>query len=662
MHRALEIVLTSLLLAGSIAGSAAADLARIAPPRGVEIQPEVRRELEREVSALGARIAHLRCDSELIPSLGTLLPDVEIFHKAVTWGLIHDEFLRSNDVASARILLNYGRERADQLANGKAPWLSATGLVVRGFVSRIDGSIQPYGLVVPTSFAPGSNHIHRLDVWLHGRDNNLTEIKFLSDRLQSIGDFAPADTFVLHPYGRYCNAFKFAGETDVFEALEHAASHYPIDRSRLAIRGFSMGGAGTWHLAAHYGGFWAAAAPGAGFAETAEYTKALSREPRPSQFERTLWHLYDAKDYAANLFNLPTIAYSGERDQQKQAADIMARAMKAEGIELTHLVGPGVGHKYEPRTKQELARRFDALLQNESDQSPERVRLVTWSLRYNSNKWVTIDGMKTHWHRASVAAEIVRGNLQLTTTNVSQLTLAIPKTAFVGPNGTLHATVDGQPLPLRVANSTPRKVTLAHSSRHWKQLDSNSTDTPRKRHGLQGPIDDAFMDSFLVVVPTGQPMLPAAHQWAIAELTRFTNEWRAQFRGDVRLKSDVELTDNDIASYHLILFGDPQSHCFLAKIAASLPLHWDKNRVQIGNRIFPSGDCAPALIYPNPLNRSRYIVLNSGFTFWREGAASNAQQTPKLPDYAIIEVTGENRSPRQVRDAGFFGEKWEVAK
>ena len=26
----------------------------------------------------------------------------------------------------------------------------------------------------------------------------------------------------------------------------------------------------------------------------------------------------------------------------------------------------------------------------------------------------------------------------------------------------------------------------------------------RKRHGLQGPIDDAFMDSFLIVKPTGK--------------------------------------------------------------------------------------------------------------------------------------------------------------
>lgn len=656
------IVLTPLLLAGSIAYAEGSGIDRVAPPRGVEVPPQIREELEHEVSALELKIADLHSDPTLVPSLKSLLPDVEIFFKAVQWGLIHDEFLRSDDIASARALLNRGHERANQLKAGHAPWLTATGLIVRGFVSRIDGSVQPYGLVVPTSFMPGSNHTHRLDVWLHGRDNNLTEIKFLSGRLGSIGDFAPVDTFVLHPYGRYCNAFKFAGETDVFEALDHAVSYYPIDRARLAIRGFSMGGAGTWHLAAHFGGFWAGAAPGAGFAETPEYTKALFKKPGPSQFEQTLWHLYNATDYAANLFNLPIIAYSGERDPQKQAADIMARAMRDEGIELTHLIGPGVEHKYEPQTKKELARQFDAFLRKDRDRWPERVRLVTWSLRYNRNKWVIIDGLKRHWNRASVDAEIVQGALQATTTNVSQCTFAIPLSASLAPNGTLTATVDGQPLRLHVPDSTQRQVTLACKSGRWRQIDPVRTVALRKLHGLQGPIDDAFMDSFLVVLPSGQPMLPGVHQWALAELTRFTNEWRAQFRGDVRLKSDFQLTDEDIASHNLILFGDPQSHRFLARIAARLPLFWDRNRIQIGKATFPSSNCIPTLIYPNPVNPRRYIVLNSGFTFWREGAASNAQQTPKLPDYAILEATGDNRATPQVRHAGFFDERWEVEK
>ena len=45
------------------------------------------------------------------------------------------------------------------------------------------------------------------------------------------------------------------------------------------------------------------------------------------------------------------------------------------------------------------------------------------------------------------------------------------------------------------------------------------------------------------------------------------------------------------------------------------------------------------LIYPNPLNPKRYVVLNSGFTFREYDYLNNARQTPKLPDWAVIDVT-----------------------
>ena len=89
----------------------------------------------------------------------------------------------------------------------------------------------------------------------------------------------PPHAFVLHPYGRYCNANHFAGEIDTFEALDHVRKHYPIDESRIAVRGFSMGGASAcWHFAVHYPGNWVAAAPGAGFAETPEFLKVFQNE------------------------------------------------------------------------------------------------------------------------------------------------------------------------------------------------------------------------------------------------------------------------------------------------------------------------------------------------------------------------------------------------
>ena len=46
----------------------------------------------------------------------------------------------------------------------------------------------------------------------------------------------------------------------------------------------------------------------------------------------------------------------------------------------------------------------------------------------------------------------------------------------------------------------------------------------------------------------------------------------------------------------------------------------------------------PVLIYPNPLNPKRYVVLNSGFTFREYDYLNNARQVPKLPDFAVIDI------------------------
>src|SRR5262249_14087934 len=265
--------------------------------------------------------------------------------------------------------------------------------------------------------------------WCHGRGEKLTELSFINQRETSRGEFTPPNAFVLHLYGRYCCANKFAGEVDLFEAYENARKHYPIDENRLVIRGFSMGGAACWQFAVHYPGFFCAAAPGAGFSETADFLKVFQNEKvQPAWYEQKLWHWYDCTDYALNLFNLPTVAYSGEIDQQKQAADMMAKALEKEGMTLTHIIGPKTGHSYEKNSKEEVNRRIDALAERRRDLVPSKVNFATYTLRYNRCLWVTIDAVDEHWKRAQVTTEILADgtSVMVHQDNVAAFTLSIP--------------------------------------------------------------------------------------------------------------------------------------------------------------------------------------------------------------------------------------------
>ncbi|HTA29568.1 MAG TPA: hypothetical protein VK731_03755, partial [Candidatus Cybelea sp.] len=203
---------------------------------------------------------------------------------------------------------------------------------------------------------------------------------------------------------------------------------------------------------------------------------------------------------------------------------------------------------------------------------------------------------------------------------------------------------------------------LRKTNQKWMQVDSSDDGLLAKRHGLQGPIDDAFMDSFIMVRPNGNPQNKAVGEWTHSEMTNAITQWRLQFRGEPRVKDDTAITDADIASNNLVLWGDPDSNRLLAKIAAKLPIHWNRTSVRFGEKTFPADQFVPVMIYPNPLNPKRYVVLNSGFTFSEVAHLSNALQTPKLPDYAVLDIS----TPRSARpmsgvvDAGFFDEHWQL--
>jgi dienelactone hydrolase len=633
------------------------------------ISPTVRAELEKGVAEFGKDIESLRIDLSRKPALLDLLPDAEIYHKAVDWALRYNEFYRTNEIQTARQLLMEGMARVKALREGNAPWASDTGLVVRAYVSRIDGSVQPYGLVVPPSYHPDTAHKFRLDFWFHGRGEQLSELAFVSDREKNRGEFTPADTIVLHLYGRYCNANRFAGETDLFEALESVRKRYPIDDKRLVVRGFSMGGAACWQFATHYAGLWAAAAPGAGFSETAEFLHLnAAGATLPADYEQKLWHLYDSIDYAANMFNCPLVAYSGEIDGQKQAADRMAIALAEEGMTMTHIIGPQTAHRYHPAAKEEINHRIDSILAKGRDPMPLKVRFTTWTLRYDQMEWITVDSLEHHWERARVDAELDQpaGAIRAATTNVDALTFSMAS-GFCPLDNTRRPQVilDGQKLEAPPVMSD-RSWTAHFRKRgsQWAVTDSAHEISLHKQHGLQGPIDDAFMDSFIMVRPTGQPVNEKVGAWAQAEMAHAIDHWRRQFRGEARVENDTEVSDSEIATNNLVLWGDPQSNKLLAKIAAQLPIRWDGQSIQMPQASYPADRYVPVFIYPNPLNPKRYIVINSGFTFREFDYANNARQTPKLPDWAIVDVSVpvSVRKPGGITDAGFFDEEWKLGK
>ena len=71
-----------------------------------------------------------------------------MFRKGVEWALKYETKLEPADVALIKKALVRCAERTDAVAAGKPAWPDRKGKVVRGYVSAVDGSVQPFGLVV----------------------------------------------------------------------------------------------------------------------------------------------------------------------------------------------------------------------------------------------------------------------------------------------------------------------------------------------------------------------------------------------------------------------------------------------------------------------------------------------------------------------------------
>jgi hypothetical protein len=645
------------------------------PKLGIEVPAAVRAEFEESLGRLRKKIDLL--EASKVEGVRDLLPDVEVFYKAVHDALAYQEFFEEKEFDKARAVLKEGYERADALARGDAPWTRRTGLLVRGYRSKIDHSVQPFGLMIPESYVFEGPQRYRTDIWFHGRGETLSELNFVSERMQRVGEFSPRDTIVLHPYGRYCNAFKFAGEVDVYEALESTQRYYKVDEDRVSERGFSMGGAAAWQFAVHDPMRWFAANPGAGFSETPRFLDVFQNETlAPTWYEKTLWNLYDCDKWAGNIRMVPTVAYSGEKDKQKQAADVMAEALLPFGIELTHIVGKGAGHNYTSGARLEVERRLEALERLGRERNPQVSLFTTSTLRYDRAGGLRIDALEEHWKPATVGVTFLDGVgfYAHTTPGIRAFSFDSPPgrrypAAFMGPvvEGSeprpMSATVDQQPIDANILLSSDGsyRISFHKEGDAWK-LGPLPAEGLRKKHGLQGPIDDAFMDSFLIVKPTGTSSNPQFAAWCDSERNRAIEHWRRHFRGEARVKNDTEITDADISECNLVLWGDPSSNILLKKIADQLPISWTSETVKVGEHDYESKNHALIAIYPNPLNPERYVVLNSGFTFRDYDYLNNARQTPKLPDWAVVnlDTAANSRTPGKVVAADFFDEAWRV--
>ena len=614
-----------------------------------------------------------------------LWADVDLYVQAVRWALKFEPSLTPAEEAMLGQTIAIGRQRAEALASGKTPWHGITGRMIRGFISKIDGSTQPFSLHVPTNM--NWKKPVRLDVVLDGSRNPraLSFAVYLSrfsgflplEKLPTPAIPDEPDYIQMTPMARVENAYRFAGETDVFEAIEATCRNFPIDRDRIVLRGMSAGGTGTWHLGLKHPDKFVAIAPYCGYVDTHRFSYApIDNFPRINALpahQETALHTLDSIDYAANVGVVPTFAAVGAHDPFVEAHTIMNEAVRKEGNQLINFVSPFTQHSIDPVTHKLQLKYVGEHADRGLNHFPREIRFVTWTLRYGKCHWLQLLGLDKHFERSEIKARVTAGGVVEidAATNISTFSIDIGVFGKREP----QVVIGGEKVIL-VPTAALRKagrIVLDCRYGEWLNVPERVVKTEyrmRKRPGIQGPIDDAFFSSFVCVRGTGKPWNAAVGAWADACLDRFADEWARYWRGDLPIKNDVDVNAADVKNKNLILFGDPGSNRVLADMVGALAIRWTKTRLVVGRDRYDPSVCAPLLIHPNPMQgaEERYVVVNSGHTFrGKDSATINYLLFQRLGDWAVMNVGPEAPldATGKIRETpikcGYFDESWSLS-
>ena len=363
------------------------------------------------------------------------------------------------------------------------------------------------------------------------------------------------------------------------EAIEAVCRDYNIDRSRIVLRGHSLGGVGTWQLGLKRPDRFVAIGPASGPVDTYEFAnspwKHFVRLDPLTPWQKTMLHLVDAIDYTANAGMVPVVAAMGDKDPYFSSHLLIEKAFAKEGIPFTGLVDHGAGHGITAAVMQEQLNRLGEIADQGSDPFPKHIRFVTWTLKFSRCHWIEVLGLAEHYQRAEIDARI-DGDGSITLAEPQNITrFAIYPPAVPGKGGSV--TIAGTRIALPAPDSgTARPIVFEKRDGSWICRGAlDSVTLTGKRPGLQGPIDDAFARPFLCVRGTGKAWNPAVASWADANLKRFADEWRRHYHGYLPVKNDTEVTEDDVRHSNLILFGDPGSNLWIGKVLPQLPIQVD---------------------------------------------------------------------------------------
>lgn len=518
--------------------------------------------------------------------------------------------------------------------------------------SPTDGSVQPYGIWVPRDYRRDGRFA--LIVQLHGIGPKSLAGRRLQWGGMGVKDWVDpsAPVLVASVYGRGNTFYQGQGEEDVLEVVADVRRRYSIDPDRIFIMGHSMGGAGSWFVGLRHPDRFGSITPidaAMGFGNATDVPENLPDWMQPQSA------LFLPDNYFPNARNVLVFMKNAGAGIQKASTRFSDGVVAAGGF-ATMESFPGMPHHWAPQLSYSIF--TGAAVIRPINRRPPEVKFFTNTLRYDRAYWVSLDRLIRHNVAAHITATFDDGKsrvqpgggrgrsqrppepdraptLIVTTENIDALTLRLAE-AGVPADMPVALSVDGAAVS---TGPLPAVAHLVQSKGKW-QFASTPVHSG-KRHGVQGPIGDAFNARFLAVYGEGD--LPLAR----AELDAIRNPpSQLMVHAEFPLKAAAKVMVEDIAGANLILFGTAKTNPFIARLTPKLPA--------LLMTAAGEGD-AVVFVYPNPENPARYVVV------WTGPVLSAKLDVPLkagwmmplhlLPDYLVAK-------DGKITSAGHFDRDW----
>lgn len=512
------------------------------------------------------------------------------------------------------------------------------------FIDALDGSVQYYALVPPTSPSERSGLI----LSLHGAG------------VEAIGQadaYAPKhDAWIVCPTNRRPFGFDWEawGRHDAIAVLDLATRELGTDHTRTYLTGHSMGGHGTWQLAALFPDRFAAAAPSAGWISFQAYGGSRSSSPGASPVREILDRAAatsDTPSFASNLARLGVFILHGDADDNVPVAQArqMAAALSTFHHDWRIHEEPGAGHWWDggefgpfpgaacvdfPPIFDFFARRRRPAL--------EEVRHVEFTSVNPAVsprcEWAEIVAQHERLRpsRVDFSWDPIRRAVTGTTGNAAALRLHIP--------GPITATIDGQAIDV-----AEPAAGLVHANGVWRAADSLPSIPP-------GSMMAGF-DGFLLVYSTRGT--PEENAWSRDRAGFDAEQWWYRGNGRASIISDeayLALTPRPGA----VLYGNADTNAAWSLLEGS-EVSASRSAIRIGDRAVQGPGIG--LLAIDRSRRGVPIALVSGTDL---AGFRSTDRLPLflsgvgIPEVVILDASFWTHGEAGILGAGFLGNDWSI--